>query len=81
MTPKDFETALHRLEEIVSELESGQCSLDKSLQLFEEGIQMSHICAERLTAARQKVQQLVRAEDGTLKMIPWNEEMARHESD
>ena len=81
MTHKDFETALHRLEEIVSELESGHCSLEQSLHLFEEGIQMSQICAERLNAAKQKVQQLVRAEDGTFQIIPWNDENTRHESD
>lgn len=81
MKQMDFESALHRLEEIVSELESGQCSLEESLQFFEEGIRMSRICAEKLAAAKQKIQQLVRSEDGTFKVIPWNDEIARQESD
>ncbi|PYR81001.1 MAG: exodeoxyribonuclease VII small subunit [Acidobacteria bacterium] len=35
----DFETALKRLEEIVTRLENGELTLDSALQLFEEGIQ------------------------------------------
>ena len=32
-----FEKAMTRLEQIVSVLESGRCTLDESLKLFEEG--------------------------------------------
>ncbi|MFQ6091739.1 MAG: exodeoxyribonuclease VII small subunit [bacterium] len=66
----EFEYALKRLEEIVKELERGERSLEESLKLFEEGIQMSRICTERLTAAKEKLQQLVRSEDGTFKIAP-----------
>ena len=36
----DFETALKRLEEIVTRLENGELTLDSALQLFEEGIKL-----------------------------------------
>ena len=43
-----FEEALSRLEEIVSQLESGKTSLEDSLRLFEEGIGLSRQCHEKL---------------------------------
>ena len=35
---KDFESALKTLEDIVAQLEGGDLSLDRSLELFEEGV-------------------------------------------
>lgn len=43
-----FEEAMLRLEEIVRELENGKVPLEKSLQLFEEGVKLSHYCHEIL---------------------------------
>ena len=40
-----FEKAMKRLEQIVDELEKGDLDIDKSLQIFEEGIKMSRICS------------------------------------
>lgn len=74
MDGNEFEQALKRLEEIVKELEQGEHSLEESLQLFEEGMRMSRICTKKLTAAREKLQQLVQSEDGTFKVVPLNEE-------
>lgn len=50
-----FEEALARLEEIVRELEGGGAPLDKSLEIFEEGVSLVKICNSQLDAARQKV--------------------------
>lgn len=36
-----FEQALHRLEEIVEKLQTGEIELEKAYALFEEGIQLS----------------------------------------
>ena len=74
MAVNEFEQALKRLEEIVKELEKGEHSLEESLKLFEEGLKMSRICTEKLTAAKEKLQQLVRSENGTFKVVPFNEE-------
>ena len=50
-----FESALARLEEIVSSLDGGKCDLDKSLELFEEGVSLVKFCTEKLDGATQKV--------------------------
>ena len=63
MATDEFERALKRLEEIVKVLEKGEGSLEESLKLFEEGVEMSRICSERLTAAKKRLQQLVREKD------------------
>ncbi len=52
-----IESGLKRLEEIVSQLEKEETSLDESLALFEEGIRLSRRCGEELDRARQVVEQ------------------------
>lgn len=53
-----FETAIARLEEIVVLLENGNCTLDESLKLFEEGIKLTGFCNEALKKAEQKITKL-----------------------
>ena len=54
-----FEEALGRLEEIVGLLEQGECGLDQSLKLFEEGAKLAGQCEEMLDKAEQKVNLLL----------------------
>lgn len=56
-----FEQAMERLEAIVSELESGKCSLDRSLELFEEGTKLTAFCSAQLKDAEQKIIKLTDA--------------------
>ncbi|MDV2502695.1 MAG: exodeoxyribonuclease VII small subunit [bacterium] len=60
MTTMKFEKALKRLEAIVDQLEDGQIDLEKSLQLFEEGIGLARFCAGKLQEAEQKIELLSR---------------------
>jgi exodeoxyribonuclease VII small subunit len=55
-----FEECLQRLEKIVQELEKGDIPLEKSLTLFEEGIQLSSACRKELEAAEGKVEILLK---------------------
>ncbi len=50
-----FEKALERLEEITSELESGEATLDKSLDLYNEGIKLIKTANQMLDSAEKKV--------------------------
>ena len=43
-----FEEAMNRLEEIIKILEDNQTSLEKSVDLFQEGIKLSKICSDKL---------------------------------
>lgn len=53
-----FETALKRLEEIVRRLESGDASLDESIELYGEGDRLRQQCEARLQAAQAKIEKI-----------------------
>jgi len=60
---QSFEQAMGRLEEIVTQLERGECGLDESLKLFEEGAKLARQCNEMLDKAEQKVSILLNGEE------------------
>ncbi len=60
-----------QLEKIVEELEAGSLPLDKALKKFEEGIQLSRFCFEKLDETEKKIVQLMEQQDGTLKETPF----------
>ena len=62
---KDFESAIGELEKIVKQLEEGDLALDKSLALFERGVELSRYCHEQLGAAQRRIEVL--SERGELK--------------
>jgi exodeoxyribonuclease VII small subunit len=64
---KDFESALKTLEDIVAQLEGGDLSLDRSLELFEEGVRISRFCSSRLQEAERRVEVLTKTAEGELK--------------
>lgn len=58
-----YETAVKRLEEIVSILERNEVSLDESMKLFEEGTALTSLCSKKLEEARQKITVLTKEEN------------------
>ncbi len=54
-----FEEALKELEETVKKLESGETSLEESIELFERGVGLTKECRKLLEGAELKVTQLV----------------------
>ena len=75
MKLKDFETALKSLEEIVSQLEAGDLTLDRALELFEQGVKISRYCNSKLEEAERKVETLIRNADGSLAEVPFTGEL------
>jgi len=69
----DFETALAELEKLVEKMESGEQSLEESLESFQKGIELTRTCQEGLKAAEQKVEQLLK-KNGELVSEPINPE-------
>ena len=61
-----FEDKILKLEEIVSELEKGNLSLDDSVAKFEQGIKISKECSEMLDSAEKKITILLE-QDGEMK--------------
>jgi len=61
---RTFEASLEALERIVQQLESGDLPLEKSLELFEQGIRLSRECQERLSQAERRIEVLLRDNQG-----------------
>lgn len=68
-----FEEALKKLEKTVSDLESGELSLDDSLKRYEEGVKLAQFCLKKLESARRKVEVLVKSGGGKLEAKPFDE--------
>ena len=62
--PRSFEASLEALEQIVQQLESGDLPLEKSLELFEQGVRLSRECQERLSQAERRIEVLLRDNQG-----------------
>ena len=65
-----FEESLASLERIVAQLESGELSLERALELFEDGVGLARRCQTQLEDAERKVEVLLR-ERGELKTVPF----------
>ena len=61
---KTFESSLEELERIVRELEQGELPLEKSLELFEQGVKLSRECQDRLNQAERRIEVLMRDNQG-----------------
>jgi exodeoxyribonuclease VII small subunit len=72
-TVASFETSLDELEKVVKELESGDLPLDRSLDLFSRGMQLSESCRKQLEEAETRVEMLIRKE-GTYQPEPFRAE-------
>lgn len=70
MAELKFEEALKRLEKIVDELETGDLSLDEALKKYQEGIELSRQCSQRLDNAKKKVDMLVKNKKGEFELKP-----------
>jgi exodeoxyribonuclease VII small subunit len=57
-TINDFESALAELDTIVRKMEEGDLSLEKSMELYERGLQLSRFCHSTLEAAERRVELL-----------------------
>ena len=51
----NFEDAMKELEEIANKLEKNDLDLDKSVEIFEEGMNLSKKCSEILENAEKRI--------------------------
>ncbi|MDP6340254.1 MAG: exodeoxyribonuclease VII small subunit [Candidatus Marinimicrobia bacterium] len=64
----EFEAALRRLEKIVGSLEGENESLERSLELFEEGVKLTDSLRDHLELAEQRIKVLLKDSDGNLNL-------------
>jgi exodeoxyribonuclease VII small subunit len=71
MAKKTFEQALKQLENIVREMESGDLPLELALKKFEEGIELSRFCQQRLEETERRITVLMQNSSGALVEKPF----------
>jgi exodeoxyribonuclease VII small subunit len=74
MAKKTFEQSMKQLEQIVQELESGDLPLEKAIKKFEEGIQLSKFCSQKLDETEKRITILMQDSEGKLSEMPFNTE-------
>ena len=72
---KSFEKAMAELETIVQELESGNMPLEKAISKYEEGMQLSKFCTQKLDEAEKKITLLMKTNnDGVVEKLVEDED-------
>ncbi len=66
-----FEEAMEKLEKIVAKLESGDVPLEQAIELFQEGMKLSHLCNKKLEQVERKIEILMEEDGGYVKK-PFN---------
>ena len=68
-----FEEYLKKLEKIVQKLEESELTLDESVKAYEEGMNISKICLEKLNETKKKIEQLVIDDENKYSTKPFSE--------
>jgi exodeoxyribonuclease VII small subunit len=66
-----YEAALAELEQIVQQMEDGQLPLEAALDLFERGMMLARHCRDRLLAAEQRIEIILKSADGSVITAPF----------
>ena len=62
----NFEDTMKKLEEIATQLEKGNLTLDESVEKFEEGMKLSKQSSKTLEEAEKRITILLKNEEGNL---------------
>ena len=74
MQEMTYEQAFAKLEEYTQQLESGELTLDESLQAFEKAVALIRYCGEKLDGAKKQMLVLVEGLNGEMTEKPFNPE-------
>jgi len=79
--PKKFEDEMADLEGIVSQIDSGELSLEESISAFERGVALVRSLNQKLDEVERRVEVLIRDSRGELKRSPYQGDFARDSGD
>jgi exodeoxyribonuclease VII small subunit len=68
--PESFEASLDLLEKVVKELETGDLPLERSIELFQKGMDLSQACRKQLSDAETRVEALFKRQ-GKVEVAPF----------
>jgi len=66
-----FEDALKALEDIVSKLESGEVSLEESIEFYTRGTLLKRHCENKLKLAEQRIEKITLDDNGEAGLEPF----------
>ena len=75
---ESFESALKKLEKVVTDLEEGDLTLEQSIKAFESGSKLATTCEDQLKAAQKKVEVLM---GDKVEPFPWEDEAEESQDD
>jgi exodeoxyribonuclease VII small subunit len=75
--PKKFEDELADLEGIVSQIDSGELTLEESIAAFERGVALVRSLNQKLDEVERRVEMLIRDSRGELKRSPYQGDLTR----
>jgi exodeoxyribonuclease VII small subunit len=76
-TAEAYDVLVTRLERVVGELESGQLSLERSIEKFAEGVRLANEATRKLDEAERRIEMLVRNADGSEDEVPLDPETGK----
>ncbi|ABS25341.1 exodeoxyribonuclease VII small subunit [Anaeromyxobacter sp. Fw109-5] len=74
---ESYDALVTRLERVVAELESGQLTLEQSIEKFAEGVRLAKDASRKLDDAERRVELLVRSADGEDEAVAFEPEAGR----
>lgn len=81
MAKKTFEQSMKQLEQIVIELESGELTLEQAIKKFEEGMELSKFCSQKLEETERKITLLMQNSAGQAVEKPFPTEDGEKDAD
>ncbi len=72
-----FEQAMEQLEKIVRVLEEGDVPLEKAIELYKKGMELSKVCNNKLQAVEKEMTQIMK-ENGDTEEFDMEEELREH---
>ncbi len=73
MKEMTYESAMEQLKNLSEDLESGELTLDESLDTYAKAVALIKFCNKQLQGAQKQMTVLIEDFEGTIKEIPFNE--------
>ena len=72
LSQHSLESALARLESIVTDIEANPPPLETLIERYEEGVRLLKICQDKLTAAERRIEIISRNAQGEVTLQPFD---------
>ena len=63
-----FEESFTRLEKILEQLESDECTLEDTIKLYEEGLGLTKVCYDKLNNAELRIKEISKASKSSVEV-------------